>query len=136
MRDALAAQRAGCFGYVAAARSTHMGVRTRAGKIPYVQVLDLAAFAYAAHAADALRGVADERKIGGVLLLIVFDGVGDVGDVQRGCVALDHAVAIACTCGAFAFMARKNKRHRFAAGGNNTGAHGVYHHAFGNFVVA
>ena len=136
MRDALATQCACRFGYVAATRSAHMGVRACAGEVPHVQALNLTAFTYAAHAADAFGSVANEREIGGVLLLVVFDRVGDVGDVQCSCVALDHAVAVARACGAFAFMARKNKRHRFTAGGNDTGAHGVYHHALGNFVVA
>ena len=81
MRDALAAQAACRLRDVAAACSTHMGVRAGARKVPHVEVLHLAAFAYAAHAADALGSIANQREIGGVLLLVVLDGVGDAGDV-------------------------------------------------------
>ena len=52
-----------------------MSVRACAGKIPHVEVLNLAAFTYAAHAADAFGSVANKREIGGVLLLVECDRV-------------------------------------------------------------
>ena len=95
--DALAAQRAVGFGDVLVVGDAHRGPGTGLGHVPDVQALHLVADLDAAHALDALGGIADQREAGrpgvGGQIFGIFGGddAQIVGDLLQRAVAAAHA---------------------------------------------
>ncbi len=136
VRDALAAQRAGGLGNILAAGGPNVGLGAGASGLPHVEVLHLGAHAYAAHAVDALAGIAHQGEVGGAFGMVVFKRIGAVGHVQRHGIVLQKAVAVAHAGSAARAMVRQDERHGFPARGDDARAVGGNHHALGNLVVA